>query len=160
MMWHNKHPSTRLFADTLAAGLAMSAYGFGVTARMFGAVSDAFAFAPHTATSAEPASEAIAAPPTKSATVLSFQSAAKAKSAKPAGASVLMADDLKLIPGIGPRLEEVLNKRGILTMAQIAGWSQADIRRVDDELKLNGRILKDDWTGQAARLAAGTRGKK
>lgn len=62
--------------------------------------------------------------------------------------------DLKAISGIGPKLEKVLNGLGIWTYAQIAGWSPQEIAWVDDYLSFNGRIGRDDWTAQAAVLAA------
>ncbi|SFJ10138.1 NADH-quinone oxidoreductase subunit E [Phyllobacterium sp. CL33Tsu] len=62
------------------------------------------------------------------------------------------ADDLKRIAGIGPKLEQVLNGMGISTYAQIAGWTADEIAKVDDELKFGGRIVRDDWVGQANRL--------
>ena len=62
--------------------------------------------------------------------------------------------DLKAISGIGPKLEKVLNGLGIWTYAQIAAWSPQEIAWVDDYLSFNGRIGRDDWTAQAAALAA------
>ncbi|QND55317.1 NADH-ubiquinone dehydrogenase [Mesorhizobium huakuii] len=62
--------------------------------------------------------------------------------------------DLKAISGIGPKLEKVLNGLGIWTYAQIAAWSTQEIAWVDDYLSFNGRIGRDDWTAQAAVLAA------
>jgi len=62
-------------------------------------------------------------------------------------------DDLKAIGGIGPKLEQVLNGFGVWTYAQIARWTPAEIAWVDDRLGFAGRIGRDDWTGQAARLA-------
>lgn len=62
-------------------------------------------------------------------------------------------DDLKLISGIGPKLEKVLNGLGVWTHGQIAEWGAAEIGWVDDRLSFNGRIDRDDWTGQAAMLA-------
>lgn len=62
-------------------------------------------------------------------------------------------DDLKAIGGIGPKLEQVLNGLGIWTFAQIAGWSKAEAAWVDDQLGFGGRIERDDWLGQASRLA-------
>lgn len=62
--------------------------------------------------------------------------------------------DLKAISGIGPKLEKVLNGLGIWTYAQIAAWSPQEIAWVDDYLSFNGRIGRDDWTAQAAVLAA------
>ncbi|TGV61013.1 NADH-ubiquinone dehydrogenase [bacterium M00.F.Ca.ET.141.01.1.1] len=62
--------------------------------------------------------------------------------------------DLKAISGIGPKLEKVLNGLGIWTYAQIAQWSPQEVAWVDDYLSFNGRIGRDDWTAQAAALAA------
>ncbi|QKC96353.1 NADH-ubiquinone dehydrogenase [Mesorhizobium sp. NZP2298] len=62
--------------------------------------------------------------------------------------------NLKAISGIGPKLEKVLNGLGIWTYAQIAAWSPQEIAWVDDYLSFNGRIGRDDWTAQAAALAA------
>ncbi|MBZ9683973.1 MULTISPECIES: NADH-ubiquinone dehydrogenase [unclassified Mesorhizobium] len=62
--------------------------------------------------------------------------------------------DLKAISGIGPKLERVLNGLGIWTFAQIAAWSPQEIAWVDDYLSFKGRIGRDDWTAQAAALAA------
>lgn len=62
--------------------------------------------------------------------------------------------DLKSISGIGPKLEKVLNGLGIWTYAQIAAWTSGEIAWVEDYLSLAGRIGRDDWTAQAAALAA------
>ncbi len=62
------------------------------------------------------------------------------------------ADDLKRISGVGPKLEQVLNGRGIKRFADIAAWSDADIERIDTELGFDGRIRRDDWVGQAKAL--------
>jgi NADH-quinone oxidoreductase subunit E len=70
------------------------------------------------------------------------------------------ADDLKLIAGIGPKLEQVLNAKGIRNFAEIAAWTDEEIARLDAELGFNGRIGRDDWTGQAKILAGRGRRKK
>lgn len=67
------------------------------------------------------------------------------------------ADDLKLISGVGPKLEKVLNSLGIWTFGQVAVWSPNEIAWVDDYLQFKGRIERDDWMAQAAALAAGGR---
>jgi NADH-quinone oxidoreductase subunit E len=72
---------------------------------------------------------------------------------KPA-ARAKKADDLKLIAGIGPKLEQVLNAKGIRTFAEIAAWTDAEIAKLDAELGFNGRVVRDDWTGQAKALSA------
>ena len=62
--------------------------------------------------------------------------------------------DLKAISGIGPKLEKVLNGLGIWTYGQIAAWTAEEIAWVEDYLSLAGRIVRDDWTGQATALVA------
>ncbi len=64
-------------------------------------------------------------------------------------------DDLKLISGVGPKLEATLNQIGIYQYAQVAVWKKADIKEVDDQLKFKGRIERDDWMKQAKVLAKG-----
>ncbi len=63
------------------------------------------------------------------------------------------ADDLKLISGIGPKLEKTLNGLGFWHFSQIAKWKKADVAIVDDELSFKGRIERDDWIKQAKALA-------
>ncbi|EDQ33418.2 hypothetical protein HPDFL43_09287 [Hoeflea phototrophica DFL-43] len=64
-------------------------------------------------------------------------------------------DDLKLISGVGPKLEQVLNGLGIWTFAQIADWKAEEIAWVDDYLQFKGRIDRDDWISQARTLGQG-----
>ncbi len=64
-------------------------------------------------------------------------------------------DDLKLISGVGPKLEKLLNELGIYTFEQVASWGPAEIKWVDDHLKFKGRIVRDKWVEQAAALAIG-----
>ena len=64
-------------------------------------------------------------------------------------------DDLKKISGIGPRLEQELNDRGIIRYSDIAGLGKAAVKKLDTELGLEGRITRDDWAGQAKALSGG-----
>jgi large subunit ribosomal protein L19 len=64
------------------------------------------------------------------------------------------ADDLKLISGVSADLETQLKKFNVLRFDQIAAFSDDDIANLDETLKLDGRIEKDDWVGQAQRLMA------
>lgn len=64
-------------------------------------------------------------------------------------------DDLKQISGIGPKLEGLLLEAGITRFEQIANLTAAQILDLDDILNFKGRIERDDWVGQAKRLAAG-----
>ena len=63
------------------------------------------------------------------------------------------ADDLKLISGVGPKLEKTLNGLGFWHFSQIAKWKKSDVAIVDDELSFKGRIERDDWIKQAKALA-------
>jgi predicted flap endonuclease-1-like 5' DNA nuclease len=65
------------------------------------------------------------------------------------------ADDLKLISGVGPKLEGTLNELGVWHFTQIAGWRKKEVAWVDERLKFKGRIERDDWIGQAKILAKG-----
>ncbi len=65
------------------------------------------------------------------------------------------ADDLKLISGVGPKLEQTLNKLGFWHFSQIGKWTKKDTVVVDDELSFKGRIERDDWVKQAKALAKG-----
>jgi len=65
------------------------------------------------------------------------------------------ADDLKKISGVGPVLEEKLNKLGLYHYEQIANLSVTEISAIDEELNFKGRIERDDWLDQAAKLMKG-----
>ena len=65
------------------------------------------------------------------------------------------ADDLKKISGVGPVLEGKLNALGITQYQQVAAFSADDIARVDEVLNFKGRIEREDWIGQAKKLAEG-----
>lgn len=63
-------------------------------------------------------------------------------------------DDLKLISGVGPKLEGLLHKNGVFHYDQIAAWSPAEVAYMDDQLSFKGRIERDNWIEQAGKLAA------
>ena len=65
-------------------------------------------------------------------------------------------DNLQLINGIGPGVEKRLNDVGVFTFAQLAAPSPADIAAaVADIAGMSAeRIVKQDWIGQARKLAA------
>jgi small subunit ribosomal protein S2 len=62
-------------------------------------------------------------------------------------------DDLAKLHGVGPQLVKKLNDGGIFHYWQIAALQSADIEKLDNELKLNGRITRDGWIDQARALA-------
>ncbi|WP_208350893.1 hypothetical protein [Pseudaestuariivita rosea] len=62
-------------------------------------------------------------------------------------------DDLKKINGIGPKLEKLCNDMGIYHFDQIAGWGQAEVAWMDENLKgFSGRVSRDNWVEQAQKL--------
>ena len=66
------------------------------------------------------------------------------------------ADDLKMIKGVGPKLEIILNELGFYHFDQIAGWSAAEVAWVNDNLTgFKGRVSRDNWVEQARKLASG-----
>ena len=66
------------------------------------------------------------------------------------------ADDLKLIKGVGPKLEKMLHGLGFFHFDQVSKWSAAEIAWVDDNLEgFKGRVSRDDWVAQATLLAKG-----
>ena len=65
------------------------------------------------------------------------------------------ADKLQRISGVGPKNEKVLHNLGFFHFDQIAAWTPEEIAWVDDHLKFNGRIRREEWIRQCALLAAG-----
>ena len=66
------------------------------------------------------------------------------------------ADDLKMIKGVGPKLEIMLNELGFYHFDQIAAWSAAEVAWVNDNLAgFKGRVSRDNWVEQASKLATG-----
>jgi len=64
-------------------------------------------------------------------------------------------DDLKLISGVGPVLEDKLNELGIYHFWQIGKFGDKDIDLVNDAMAFPGRIERDEWIAQALNLADG-----
>lgn len=76
-------------------------------------------------------------------------------SGKPATLSKARAegkDNLKLIKGIGPKLEEILNTLGIYHFDQVASWDKESVAWIDQELSFKGRIDRENWISQAKEI--------
>lgn len=104
------------------------------------------------------------APANKAAAETTARAPAKKKAAKPelsdANRPAAMEkpaeiDDLKLISGVGPKIESLLHSIGVYKWEQITHWGEAEREWVDGFLKFKGRIERDDWVRQAKALAEG-----
>jgi NADH-quinone oxidoreductase subunit E len=70
------------------------------------------------------------------------------------------ADDLQRIKGVGPVNEKRLHELGVYHFDQIAAWGRSEIRWVGTYLSFPGRIDREQWVVQAAKLAAAGSGPK
>jgi len=75
--------------------------------------------------------------------------------AEVAPAAEAVVDDLTRMTGVGPKLSAALAELGVTSFAQIAAWTAADLARMDAELSLKGRAVREAWVAQAKRLASG-----
>ena len=81
--------------------------------------------------------------------------APKVKAAKPA-AKVSIPDNLELLKGVGPKVNNMLKELGITSFAQVVSWTAADVAEIDGKLgAFAGRITRDNWIDQAQLLVAG-----
>ena len=151
--------------------------GSGAGAGLNGAAAPAAAGAAVTGTAAKPSAKAAAKPAAKPAAKADAKPAAKPAAAKakaeapsaavsapqaPAKPTTLSAprggkaDDLKLIKGVGPKMEALLHKLGFYHFDQMAAWTAKDVAWVDENLEdFKGRATREDWVQQAKDLAAG-----
>jgi predicted flap endonuclease-1-like 5' DNA nuclease len=86
------------------------------------------------------------------------KAAASGKMIKPKGIAKARggkADNLQRISGIGPKNESILHSLGIFHFDQIAAWTATEVNWVDDHLKFNGRIKREEWIRQGRLLAEG-----
>ncbi|OWU78819.1 hypothetical protein ATO5_05935 [Loktanella sp. 22II-4b] len=69
-------------------------------------------------------------------------------------------DDLTRIRGVGPKLAAMLNGMGYFHFDQIAAWDAGQVAWVDQNLTgFRGRVSRDEWVAQAARLAGEGQGR-
>jgi NADH-quinone oxidoreductase subunit E len=180
---HSQDALAKLYAEWVSAGVKLSVAGFAATTKIMEAATQSVLSARAKANesiraregqSASPqptAFELAPAPqikPSKPSPVVLVKSSPKPEAApkapveikksvsiaseKPA-AKAVGPEDLKLISGIGPKLEQMLQRRGLTTFAAIAALSDDDAAKLDAELGLDGRIQRDGWVAQAKKLA-------
>lgn len=80
--------------------------------------------------------------------------AAKSSTAKDEVVAKIV-DDVALIGGVGPKLKETLAAAGITSLSQLADLDVAAAEKLDNDLDLKGRIIRDEWVEQAKELLAG-----
>jgi NADH-quinone oxidoreductase subunit E len=106
---------------------------------------------PAPAAGQRPLAEPVAVPPANA-------SAAPAVASRPAGLATARdgkADDLKIIKGIGPKLEQLCHRLGYYHFDQVAAWTEAEVAWVDDNLEgFRGRVTRDRWVPQAKAILA------
>jgi large subunit ribosomal protein L21 len=76
-----------------------------------------------------------------------FKALDKAENGKP--------DDLSLIGGVGPKLEEELHKAGIFHFWQVAGLSADDVEALEANSHIGHRVTREEWVAQAQELLDG-----
>ncbi|MBE1290490.1 MAG: hypothetical protein GJ679_10890 [Rhodobacteraceae bacterium] len=129
------------------------------------------AAAPAASATTKPAAKPKAAPKPKAAakSKAAAKPKAPAKAAAPAAttgagtrpaalsaARASGADDLKMIKGVGPKLEALLNRLGFYHFDQVASWTADEVAWVDQNLEgFKGRVSRDNWVAQAKTLATG-----
>lgn len=68
-------------------------------------------------------------------------------------ATIAEKNDLKMISGIGPFIEERLHALDIFTFRQISKFTDNDIDTINDAIEyFSGRIQRDEWVEQAREL--------
>lgn len=108
--------------------------------------------APKAEKAAKPAAKATAAKAPAAAAAPAAEAGKPAALSAPRGGK---ADDLKIIEGIGPKLEEVVNSYGVYHFDQIAAWGADEVAWMDGNMpRFKGRVTRDKWVAQAKIIVA------
>lgn len=148
-----------LMAHPLAGVAAAGALGFGVVSHAFGLWLGAMAGAAEMSqrmldgAAPEPVRKPVAAKAAAKLRLVEKTAEPVAKRASVKAGATGATDDLKVIAGIGPKLEKVLNGLGIRFYADIVALDAARIADIEEKLGFPGRIGRDDWVGQAMALS-------
>jgi small subunit ribosomal protein S2 len=63
-------------------------------------------------------------------------------------------DDLAKLHGVGPQVVKKLNDAGVFHYWQVAALTGDEAKKLDQDLKLGGRVERDGWAEQAKTLMA------
>ena len=62
-------------------------------------------------------------------------------------------DDLKVVNGIGPKMEGLLNKFGVTAWEQLAALKKGEVEKLNEMIEsFPGRIERDEWVSQSKDL--------
>lgn len=95
-----------------------------------------------------------ATPATPKAAAAPVASVIDLAAAKKAGFSIKNANDLTIVEGIGPKINELFNNAGIKTFAQLASTTVPQMRKILDAGGSRFRIANPGTWAQQAALAA------
>ncbi len=82
----------------------------------------------------------------------------KTRMVRPSGLTSARAgksDELLRLIGVGPKNLKILNQLGIYHFDQVANWTSEQVAWVEDHMKFDGRIAREEWIRQARLLADG-----
>ena len=61
--------------------------------------------------------------------------------------------DFTKLSGVGPAMIKKFKMAGIKSFEQIAGWSETEVKEIDEKYSFKGRIFREGWVEQAKKLA-------
>jgi predicted flap endonuclease-1-like 5' DNA nuclease len=141
------------FVGAALAAVVVAAFGFAGAERRLGPVVAAVAVAAAPVMAAPVMAAPVMAAPVSAAPAMA---AAPTATAKPAGLTAARggrADDLKIVKGIGPKLELLCHKLGFYHFDQVANWTAGEVAWVDENLEgFKGRVTRDRWVPQAKAI--------
>ncbi len=62
-------------------------------------------------------------------------------------------DNLSILKGIGPVVEEKLNKLGIYHLDQISSWNAEEQAWIDEQILFPRKVEREEWVRQAKELS-------
>lgn len=108
-----------------------------------------------TSKKANKAPKAVASGDDKSSSKQDTAKSAKSANKQSAKATTSDADDLKVVEGIGPKMEKALNAAGIMTFEQLSNTSEDVIKQAIEDAGMRFAPSLDTWAEQAEYAAKG-----
>ena len=144
--------AARAVRESEKLGMPAAAWSLKTTAKASDAEIIEASVAPHTAEVVDVTKALRAVAPTPNEAVASEGDDAVVEPKGLFAARPDRVDDLTVIDGVGPRLAELMNDLGVYQFEQIAGFSPAELRWLDERLYvIKGRAERDGWAESAKR---------